>query len=199
MSFRKLVEGTLLENEYSFLRKAGFKKSGNLSDGGVVHTHPANGSVIINKHGEWHHVPHGSSREDGFEGTTGETLKAHIGRLNEGLADEFRRSNINRGHESDAHIRAAGYLDAAKNAKLHADKHSEGRAEHSKWMCAHHKAQAYWHDATAGSRSAALHHSLAGVYAEHAQRLEGHGQVDRDFHDENSHHFNDINAVHDNQ
>lgn len=84
MSFRELVEGTLAEgNEYSFLRKHGFKKSGTLTDGGVVHTHPEHGAVIINKHGEWHHVPHGSSREDGFEGTTGNTLKNHISRLNE--------------------------------------------------------------------------------------------------------------------
>lgn len=89
MSFRELVEGTLAEeNEYSFLRKHGFKKSGTLTDGGVVHTHPEHGAVIINKHGEWHHVPHGSSREDGFEGTTGNTLKNHISRLNESDLEE---------------------------------------------------------------------------------------------------------------
>jgi hypothetical protein len=109
MSFRELIEGQLSEGEYSFLRKSGFKKSGTMSDGGDVHTHPANGSVIINKHGEWHHVPHGSSREDGFEGTTGETLKAHLGRLNEGQLDELSRSGLS------TYIRAATHRDDGKD------------------------------------------------------------------------------------
>lgn len=52
----ELVEGTIAEeNEYSFLRKHGFKKSGTLTDGGVVHTHPEHGAIIINKYGESHH------------------------------------------------------------------------------------------------------------------------------------------------
>ena len=93
----ELVEGTIAEeNEYSFLRKHGFKKSGTLTDGGVVHTHPEHGAIIINKHGEWHHVPHGSSREDGFEGTTGNTLKNHISRLNESALEEGLVKTISR-------------------------------------------------------------------------------------------------------
>jgi hypothetical protein len=110
---------------------------------------------------------------------------------------ESRESSIDRGRDSEAHIRAAGYLDAAENAKLHADEHDEGHPEHSKWMAAHHKAQFHWHDATGGTKSSMLHHSLATAYAEHAKRLDGPGRIDKDFHDENSHHFNDINAAHD--
>ena len=79
------VEGDIITeaSEYSFLSKSGFKKKGTLSDGGVVHSHPLHGDVIINKHGHWHHVPSGSTREDGFEGSTGTSLQTHLGRLSE--------------------------------------------------------------------------------------------------------------------
>lgn len=68
-------------SEYDFIKKAGFKSKGTMSDGSRVHSHPTIGEIHINKHGEWHHIPHGSSAEDGFEGTTGNSLKAHLDRL----------------------------------------------------------------------------------------------------------------------
>lgn len=66
-------------DEYAFIKKLGFKPKGKLSNGSVVHGHPdpEKGEVIIDKHGGWKHKPLVNGEPS--EGTTGNTLKAHLG------------------------------------------------------------------------------------------------------------------------
>lgn len=71
-------------------KKYGFKKGGIVSDGSIVFTHPLHGSVMVNKFGEWHHVPHGSSKDDGFEGTTAVSLENHLNRLKESVSEAIK-------------------------------------------------------------------------------------------------------------
>ena len=71
-------------------KKYGFKKGGTVSGGAVVFTHPLHGSVMVNKFGEWHHVPHGSSKDDGFEGTTAVSLENHLNRLKESVSEAIK-------------------------------------------------------------------------------------------------------------
>lgn len=61
------------EKEYGFMAKQGFEKKGS-----GKYSHPDHGTVHISKQGEWKHIPKGKTAEDGFQGTTGATLKAHL-------------------------------------------------------------------------------------------------------------------------
>jgi hypothetical protein len=46
--------------------------------------HPLHGTIEITRHGHWMHKPHGSTEpDDGFEGTTVDSLTRHLGRLTE--------------------------------------------------------------------------------------------------------------------
>lgn len=84
-----ITEETLDEsNEYSKVFKSHHFKQKGTSSSGTVYSHPSKGSVTINKHGHWHHIPHGSSSEDGFEGTTGESLHNHLSRVKESKEQE---------------------------------------------------------------------------------------------------------------
>jgi len=58
--------------------------------------HPQHGTIEVNRHGEWEHLPHGSLRDndDGFGGSNELNFEKHLKKLNEGMdAGENALSN----------------------------------------------------------------------------------------------------------
>lgn len=73
----KMTEGEDFFSGYEKVAKAkGWKKRAD-----HLH-HPLHGTIEVTRHGHWAHKPHGSTEpDDGFEGTTTQSLEKHLGRL----------------------------------------------------------------------------------------------------------------------